>query len=166
MTRDTLFRIIIPSGLYAAFGVWAGVRLAAHNALIPYKVFNVIGYGLAILGVIVLSQVVVESERYKGIILNHVSEQIVGFLVFSGVAFVLYSMHWSQGPSAKVLEEFGPKYMMFFVLPSMMFLNIGVHGIDHAVPWSEKTRYTVLGAYLTGGGLLLQLYAAISDLFA
>lgn len=166
MTRDTLFRLVIPGTLYIAFGVWAGMKLDALHSLITYKVINVVGYGLAFLGLVVLSQLIAGSERYRKFILNHVSEQIVGFLVFSGVAFALYSMHWSHGPSAKVLETFGLKYFMFFAAPSMLILNIGVHGVDHPVPWSDTARYTVLGAYLAGGGMVLQLYAAVSDLFA
>ena len=166
MSRDTLIRIVIPSVLYAAFGIWVAEKLAAHPGLLTYKVFNVVGCSMALLGMVVLSQLVVANERYKALILETVSQQVLAFLIFSGAALMLFSMHWAKGPSASSLEKFGPQYFFVFVLPSMVFFNIGINGVDRPLPWSDKTRYTAFGAYLAGGGMLLQLYAAVSDLMA
>ncbi len=166
MTRDTLIRIAFPFTVYAGFGLWVGWKLAGHHGLVAYKIFNVIGYVMALLGMVVLSQLVVENERYKAFILEHVSEQVFAFLICSGGALMLYSLHWATGPSSVAIEDFGPRYFFYFVMPSMMFFNFGVHGVENPLPWSDRTRYTAFGAYLAGGGMILQCYSAFCDLMA
>jgi len=79
---------------------------------------------------------------------------------------MLYGLHWAKGPSAAAMEDFGPRFFFFFVMPSMLFINFGVGDGDNTLPWSDETRYTVFGAYLAGGGMVLQIYAAICDLLA
>ncbi|MDT8992800.1 hypothetical protein RQP54_18145 [Curvibacter sp. APW13] len=165
MTRDTLFRIVVPMALYAALGWWVGDKLASYPGLVAYKFFNTCGATMSILGMVVLSQLVVENPKYKAIILEHVAEQFLLLLTVGGGGLLIYAMHWTQGPSAEVVEGLGPRFYMYFVLPSMVFLNMSVNGVEHKLPWSEKTRVTAFGAYLAGGGMLLQLYAAIKDMW-
>lgn len=159
-------RVLIPFAVYGFLGWMAGQKLAGHPGLVEYKLFNVIGYAMALLGMVVLSQLVVESERYRTFILEHFSQHVIAFLIASGGALMLYGFHWSSGPSAKVVEALGVKVFFSFVMPSMLVFSIGIHGTESPVPWSDKTRLTVFGAYLAGGGMLLQFYAAICDLFA
>lgn len=165
MTRDTLFRAVVPMTLYALFGWWVGGKLAAYPGLVDYKVFNSCGAAMTILGMVVLSQLVVDNPRYKAIVLEHVAGQFLLLLTVGGGGLLVYAMAFAQGPSAQVVEAVGPQYYMYFVLPSMMFMNFTVNGVDNPLPWSDKTRITAFGAYLSGGGMLLQLYAAIKDMW-
>jgi len=166
MTRNTWFRIVIPCISYGVFGLWVGATLTRHHGLVTYKIFNVVGYILAMLGMVVLSQLVVQNTRYKAFILKHLSGQFLLFLIISGGVLMLYSLHWANGPSAAAMEDFGPRFFFFFVMPSMLFINFGVGDGDNTLPWSDETRYTVFGAYLAGAGMVLQIYAAICDLLA
>lgn len=165
MTWRDWFRILFPIALYAGFGWWIGKKLDGHPGLVAYKFFNVVGYVMALCGMIVLSQLVVANERYKSFILEHFSKQVLAFVIFSGAALMFYALCWSEGPSAKVLEDFGPRFFFFFSMPSMLLFNAAIHGVEHKLPWSDKTRFSAFGAYLTFGGTLLQFYAALCDLF-
>lgn len=166
MTRDTLFRIVVPMALYAAFGWWVGGKLASYPGLVAYKVFNACGAAMSILGMVVLSQLVVESPRYKSIVLHHVAEQFQALLSLGGVAFMLYALHGAQGPSAAVVQTVGVDFFFALAMPSLMFLGLTVTGLERPLRWSEESRVTVFGAYLAGGGMLLQLYAAIKDMWS
>lgn len=165
MTRDTLVRIVIPIALYVAFGWWIGGKLASYPGLVEYKFFNACGGVMSILGAVVLSQLVVDNPRYKEFVLKYVAEQFLSFLSFAGAALMLYAMHWATGPSASVVKGLGVNFFFFIVGPSMLFMNITVHGVERPVPWTDKTRYTAFGGYLAGGGMSLQLYASIKDMW-
>lgn len=165
MTRDTLLRIVVPMTVYAAFGWWMGGKLAAYPGLVGYKFFNACGAAMSLMDMVVLSQLVVESPRYKKLVLVHVAGQFLLLLTCSGGALMIYAMHWATGPSAAVLSSLGVKYFAFFVLPSTLFMNIAVNGVEKPLPWSDKTRLTAFGGYLAGGGMLLQVYAAIQDIW-
>lgn len=166
MTRDTALRILLPSAIYLAFGWWIGSKLIAIPSFQTFKVLNVIGLTYDLFGVCVLSRFITSNEKYRSMVSGPVAEQFGGLVVFAGLGFILCGQFGPEGPSKARLEEYSIFAFMYFIVPTFMYVGHLVVGIERKPPWSEDTRSKLFGGFFLLGGILIQLYAAVLDLYS
>ncbi len=165
MSRDFFLRITLPVALYCCFGWWVGTKLIAIPNFQTFKVLNIVGLTYDFIGVTVLSRFISSNAKYQSLISGRVAEQFSGLVVFSGVGLIICGFFGPDGPSKAHLESFAMSAFILFVLPTITYINNVVIGVDRELPWSPEVRAKLFGGFFLLGGILIQLYAAVLDLY-
>ena len=164
MRRSTVVFSICIAALFGA-GVYMGVALSKLPKLEAFKLLNVLGLTLDLLALLVLSEFVLSSERWK----SFVVEWVAGVLLWGQTVVPLGAAFGAEflaaGPSTSRAAGF------FFTLFAYSLLPLAV--LDHAVFYpsrfsvADKTQRTRrFGLLLLVSGVLVQLVAAFQDLYA
>lgn len=165
MSRDFFLRIALPVVLYCWFGWWVGTKLIAIRDFQTFKVLNIVGLSYDFIGITVLSRLVSSNTKYQSLISGTIATQFSGLVVFSGLGLILCSAFGPDGPSKARLESFAINAFILFAAPTITYVNSFVIGVDNELPWSEETRTKLFGGFFLLSGILIQLYAAILDLY-
>ncbi|MDO8810686.1 MAG: hypothetical protein Q7J38_01475 [Gallionella sp.] len=165
MSRDFLLRIALPIVIYVYIGWWIGTKLIAIPSFQTFKVLNIIGLIYDLIGVCVLSRFISSNKKYQSLISGQVADQFLGIVVFSGIGLILCGYFGPNGPSKPRFELFAMSAFLFFVMPTIMFVGNLVIGIDRKPPWSEETRAKIFGGFFLLGGIVIQIYASVLDLY-
>jgi len=151
-----------------SLGTLFGFALSAVNDLEIFKVLNVIGLFYDIVGLIILSEVLSQSEKFQKFIADifsglfmwaHMAVPIGIFL--SG--FILNYI--SEYPSAKITSGIGVGILFWMFIPSLVVEDIVFKAKTKRFQ-TPKERSRFLGGFLLLSGLLIQFIAAIKDLLA
>lgn len=147
-----------------ALGLWLGTAIAAHPKLETFKLFNIFGLTLDLLGLVVLSELVVASERWKSFVVKWVagvllwSQTVVPLAAAAGASLV------SSAPSSSKAATFFVSLFVYSLIP----LALLDHTVFYPRNWdaADKTQRTRrFGLLLLVSGLLVQLVAAFRDLY-
>lgn len=146
-------------------GVFLGQALAAHPKLETFKLLNIVGLTYDLLGIVVLAEVVAQSERLKAFMVKWVA----GFLSWAQSVVPLGALvgAWvaSASPSSSVATGFFASFWAY----SILILAV----IDSTVFFPRLQRLQDLslrartfGLLLLLTGVVIQIVAAFKDLYA
>lgn len=160
---NQLFFVFI--GALGVAGAFLGHVLAAHPKLESFKLLNVVGLTYDLLGIVVLSEIVMESERLKAFMVKWVA----GFILWAQTVVPLGALIgvWTAGtsPSSGIAAGFFASFWAYslFILAT----------IDSTVffPRFERLqslslRARTFGLLLLVTGVVIQIVAAFKDLYA
>jgi hypothetical protein len=163
LSNRTLF--LLYSG-YFAFFFWIGWRatqwLAALPHFAPYKVYNFVGQVYGVIGVILLTPLLIENERFNRIIVGPVAEWF--HAVTTGV---LCGVMVASALAPVTKTAIGVTELLTPALFLMLFVNVNLFGIflfEQRDAFAPKWRAKIFGGIVLGVGLGLQLLGAWLDL--
>lgn len=146
-------------------GVYMGVALSRLPKLETFKLLNILGLTLDLLGLLVLSEVVLSSERWKAFVVKWVAGVLLWGQTVVPLGAALGAEVFGVGQSTSRAAGF------FFALFAYSLVPLAV--LDHAVFYpgkfsmADKTQRTRrFGLLLLASGVLVQLVAAFQDLYA
>lgn len=164
MRRDT---IIFVGGivLLLSVGYFLGSALASHPKLETFKLLNILGLSLDLLGLIVLSEYVAASEKWKALVVNW----IAGILLWTQTVVPLGAAigAWlnSTSASSSKASAFFVALFVYSLLP-LALLDIAVV-YPNKLDVADKTQRTRrFGLLLLLSGIVVQIIAAFQDLHA
>ena len=156
--------------LFYAVGAGVAYRLGSLQKLEMFKVLNIVGIIYGLVGVVVLSEFVAQNETWR----RFMVERLSGLLIWAHGAIplgaavtslILYLAARNQFPSAIIV---GPSFMgfAFYSLIPTFFVEDFVF-----VPKSPRLkdpllRTRIFGLFLIVTGIVVQLIAAIQDVFS
>ena len=163
MHRTTAVFAIFIAALLGA-GVYMGVALSRLPKLETFKLLNILGLTLDLLGLLVLSEIVLSSERWKAFVIKWVAGVLLWGQTVVPLGAALGAEVLGVGPSTSRAAGF------FFALFAYSLVPLAV--LDHAVFYpgrfsvADKTQRTRrFGLLLIASGVLVQLIAAFQDLY-
>lgn len=146
-------------------GVFLGHALAAHPKLETFKLLNVVGLTYDLLGIVVLSEVVAQSERLKAFLVKWVA----GYLLWAQSVVPLGALIGAWAASASPSSSVATGFFASFWVYSIFILA----AIDSTVfsPRFERLqnlslRARTFGLLLLVTGVVIQIVAAFKDLYA
>lgn len=166
MKRDLLLRVLLPAFIYGAIGWWFGSKIVAIQNVQTFKILNIIGLTFDLGGILVLSHFVASSVRIQRFIANEFIENFVAFLISAIVGAIAYSFHGKPGPSTEALKDMAMAGTIVLVGPVINTILTFIVGIDSRMPYTDETKCKLFGFSLLAFGLLIQLYAAVLDLYS
>ncbi|WP_207002624.1 hypothetical protein [Trinickia mobilis] len=143
-------------------GATLGYVLSGYQRLFPYKLLNIAGIVYGLVGVVVLSEMVAQSDHLKKFMIRWVGGVLIwahtivpiGALVGAGLGY--------DRPSAAITAKFSLSFFAY----SVLVLTV----VDFAVvsPQAERrrplsSRTQAFGLILLVSGLVVQLIAAVQD---
>lgn len=164
MTRVTaVFNVWI--GFLLAVGFALGVGIAAHPKLETFKLLNILGLTLDLLGLVVLSEFVSSSERWKSFVVKWVAGVLLWAQTVIPLAAAAGASFAASAPSSSKASAFFIALFGYSLIPLAL--------LDHTVFYpsrfdlADKTQRTRrFGLLLLISGVLVQLLAAFQDLYA
>ena len=164
MHRTTALFLLFIAALLGA-GIYMGVALSRLPKLETFKLLNILGLTFDLLGLLVLSEFVLSSERWKAFIVRWVAGVLLWGQTVVPLAAALGAWVFGVGPSTARASDF------FFALFAYSLIPLAV--LDHMVFYpsrfsvADKTQRTRrFGLLLLASGVLVQLVAAFQDLYA
>ncbi len=163
MHRSTAIFLAFVATLFLA-GAYVGVAVSRLPKLETFKLLNILGLTFDLLGLLVLSEFVLSSDRWKAFVVKWVAGVLLWGQSVVPLGAALAAMTFPTGPSAHRAEGF------FFTLFAYSLVPLAV--LDHAVFYpgrfnnADKTQRTRwFGLLLLVSGVLVQLVAAFQDLY-
>jgi len=152
--------------LYGVIGWWFGSKLIAIPNLQGFKVLNILGLAADFAGIIILSRFVSQNARYQKLVAGPIAEQIYSFL-FVSVTTVFVRCHAGQsGVSSTQLQAISGNLFMFMLVPVSGFLPAFTEKVIPTLKWTEERKTSALGGALLVFGVLVQIWAAVLDLYS
>jgi hypothetical protein len=155
-----LILIAVGAGIACCLGSWDKLEL--------FKLLNVIGLLYGLLGVLVLSEFVLESPKWRNLVIERVSGVLLwvhlGIPIGAAVTSLFLALLASKAfPSAAV---FGSASFAFFLwtVPGGLLLENFVFVPKWPRFREPAVRTRTFGLLLVAGGLVAQLVAAIQDM--
>jgi len=155
----------VPSLAYGFIGWWFGEALIAIPELQTFKVLNIIGLTFDLLGITILSRFVSSNPRYQSFVSGPIAEHLFGFAVCAHFGILLCSKFGPSGPSKLALENISYGSLIFVLMWMTFFIQIFVNPPEGKLPWSDETRSKLLGGFFLFSGIIIQLFAAVQDLY-
>jgi hypothetical protein len=149
-----------------ALGACTGYRLSAQQKLEVYKLLNVVGLCYDLLAVVVLSEIVGLSTKWKKTSVETLAPMVLWFhTVFPlGVALGgLVASVLMHRPSGRAVSAFAFAFWVYSIIP-LSFLDAMVAFPRIPTLKPLDTRWRVFAVYLGLTGVTLQLVAAIVGL--
>jgi hypothetical protein len=149
-------------------GIALAYFLASLHRVEPFKLLNVVGIVYGLLGVIVLSEFVLEIERWRHFVVEILSGVLLWaqFAVPFGLAsasFVLFFIDKNAFPSSLVVGEASLSFFLYSLLPTAILEDV-VLVPKLKISKDPLVRARRLGLFLVVAGIVVQLIAAIQDL--
>jgi len=153
--------------LYVMGGSLAYMLGSLHR-LEPFKLLNVVGIVYGLLGIIVLSEFIVQNAKWT----RFVVETLSGVLVWahgaipigaSSTSFLLYLAAGSDFPSALIVGEASIIFLIYSLLPTWVVEDV-VFAPKLKISKDPLIRVRRFGLFLVIAGMAVQLIAAIQDL--
>lgn len=160
--RQRAFVIVV--AILLAVGACIGRALAAHPNLEPFKLLNIVGLTYDLLGLVVLSEAVAGSARWKSVVVRWLAGVILwGQTVIPlGAAIGAWSTNFA---SSSVASHFFFLFWAWSIMP-LAFLDAKVYYPRVTVDHGMDVRVKRLGVGLLFAGVLVQLLAGYFDLYA
>ena len=164
MTRITVvFNIWL--GFLLVVGFALGFGIAAHPKLETFKLLNILGLTLDLLGLVVLSEFVTSSEKWKSFVVKWVAGVLLWAQTVIPLAAAAGASIVADAPSSSKASAFFIALFGYSLIPLAL--------LDHTVFYpsrfdlADKTQRTRrFGLLLLISGVLVQLVAAFKDLYA
>jgi hypothetical protein len=148
---------------FLAVGYWTASQLMQVPKLQPFKVLNVAGLVVGMLGVVLLSQFVASHDRYKHFVVNRVAPQIISFFAGFPTGMVAASVLGETGPSRATVWSLAIGFQTGLAVVGVIAAKIRLFPAD---PERLDRNVSIAGAFLIGLGFVMQLIASLSDMFS
>jgi hypothetical protein len=150
--------------LYLGAGLLLGRFLEALPHLKEFKLYSVIAVVFDTLGIIALSERVLDSAKWRRIIHYYVGINILMFALGGYFGVVVYHHLLGDGPAHVAVGHllYGPT--LFTMVMILMFLSSVADIWETHFGISERTKTFVIGGVFLGSGLLLHFVSAVLDL--
>lgn len=157
---------VIFVSLVVVLGATTGYRLSSFPRLEVYKLVNIAGLLYDLLGVLVLSELVASSLKWKRIFVDTVAPAVLwlhmvfplGALLGAFLAGVL-----AHSPSWGTVAKFGVGFWSYSIIP-LSLLEMTVAFPPFTALKGLESRWRRFGLYLLLSGVGLQLIAAVLGL--
>ncbi len=146
-------------------GLAIGDALAHHPKLETFKLLNIIGLSYDLLGLIVLSELVVKSERWRLFVVRWVAGTLLWGQSVVPLGAALGAWFTTGKPSGAAAAAFFAYLWAYSLLP-LATLDAFVFYPRLAQLQDSEQRIRRLGVGLLLSGTIVQLVAAFKDLYA
>jgi hypothetical protein len=162
--RSSIIFLLFLAALFGV-GVYTGVAVASIPKLEAFKLLNILGLTYDLLGLIVLSEFVLESERWKAFMVHWVAGTLLWAQSVIPIGAAFGAEFLSTGPSAARAAAFFFALFAYSLVPLSALDEVVFNPRRFGV--GEKTERTKrFGLLLLLSGVLIQLVAAFLDLYA
>jgi zinc transporter ZupT len=145
-------------------GAGIGLVLAHHPKLDSFKLLNIAGLCYDFLGLVVLSEIVITSARWKNFTIRWVAGPILWGQTVAPIGAAIGA--WSSGAaSSAIVTSFFLKFWACSILP-LCFLDAKVFYPRELADRDIESRVKRLGFGLLVAGVLVQLLAGFLDLYS
>ena len=165
--RNRAFSIL--SMFLSAVGAVIGFSLSSMHRLETFKLLNILGIVYGLVGVLVLSEFVAQSEKWRQFVVEKFSGVFIwshGFIPLGGAlaAVPLFFCFTSDRfPSSLVVLKSFPLFFGLALIPTF-FLEDFVFVPKMKTSKDPLIRSRRFGGFLVVAGMIVQLIAAIQDL--
>lgn len=168
MLKDFLIRIAAPFVVVAAAGFWLAMKLIAIPGLQTFKVLNVVGISFDLVGVGLLSHFLSIKPRFQAFVVGPLAENIMGVLLAIPVGMAICVHFGPDGPSRELVETITYSVGIYILMASTFFIGNFVVASDEAPAGrlAPEIRANLLGLFFLVGGLIIQLIAAVQDMYS
>ena len=161
--RNLLFLIVLAG--FALVGAYLGYALAHHPKLVWFKLLNILGLTYGLLGILVLSEFAITSPRITGFFVNWVAGVLLWGQSVVPLGAAVGAWLTSSGPSSSVAASFFVALFVYSLFP-LALLDSFVFNHEARARMTPEQRSRVFGLLLLTFGTLVQLVAALHDLYA
>jgi hypothetical protein len=149
-------------------GIALAYYLGSLHRVETFKLLNVVGIVYGLLGVIVLSEFVLEIKRWRHFVVEVLSGVLLWaqFAIPSGLAsasFILFFIDKNAFPSSLVVGKASLSFFLYALLPTAVLEDV-VFVPKLRLSKDPLVRARRLGLFLVVAGIVVQLIAAIQDL--
>jgi hypothetical protein len=163
VARDKYVFIIFLAVLLG-IGFTLGVSVASHPKLEPFKLLNIVGLSYDLLGLIVLSEMVVTSDRCKRFVVSWGA----GIILWGQTTIPLgaaVGAWFSSSISSSIAAGFFLTFWVYSLLPlGLLDAKVFYPRFAHDAGMDIRAKRMGLGLLLAG--VFVQLVAAFYDLYA
>ena len=153
--------------IFIALGVWIGVETTFLSNVQPFKLLNIIGLSFDLFGVLLLTYIVTSNQRVKQAIANWggvLGVALTGFFFLGFFVGLLIGSLLLGGKDHGLFAYMGP--VLIAALISAYFIEDTVMIPKLKYLQSDDRRLKFLGGYFILVGLIIQIYAALLDLWS
>ena len=151
--------------VFVVFGFWCATKLVAIPNIQIFKVLNIIGLVFDLAGVAILSKFITDNERFKAFIVDSLALYISIFLLAVPIGMILGTFFSPSAPSQEVIRNFAMGLVIYCTWP-IILTNLFVVGENGPPRTTVEFRVNLIGAFFLASGLIVQLVAAVSDLYS
>ena len=168
LLRDLLIRIAVPFVAVAAVGFWFATKLIAIPGLQTFKVLNIVSISFDLVAVALLSHFLSNNPRYHAFVIGPVAENIIGVLVAIPVGMIVCVNFGPDGPSRELVESITYSVGAYIMAAAISFIGNFVIAGEESVAgrFAPDVRANLLGLFFLVGGLVIQLIAAVQDMYS
>lgn len=150
--------------LLFGLGLLVGHEVSTLPKLEPFKLLNILGLSLDLLGLLVLSEFVASSERVKEFVVKWVAGVVIWGITVVSIG-ALAGAALSSGQSSSKAASFFFKLFAYATLP-LGALDYTVFNPFSPLSQDRSQRTRRFGLLLLASGAVVQLIAAFQDLYA
>jgi hypothetical protein len=150
--------------IFVLLGLALGYRLSALPKLETYKLLNVWGLSYSFFAVVVLSEVLGASAKWKTICVKFLAPAVLWFCTlfpFGALAGALTSLLLADKPNAESFAKFCLYFFGYSVIPLSILNDVVVLPKLPFLRQDIDTRWRWFGLFLLLSGVAFQLIAAI-----
>ncbi len=162
MRHRFLFFLVLAA--FATAGCWLGITLSRHPKLEWFKLLNIVGLACDFLGILVLSEIAISSERVSQFFVNWLAGLLLWGQTVVPLGAATGSWLFGEGPSQSLVTQFFTSYFVYSLLP-LAVLEGFVFGPEARARYGTTQRSRAFGLWLLIVGTLAQLVAAFKDLY-
>lgn len=168
LLKDFVIRIAAPFTAAAAAGFWFATKLMAIPELQAFKVLNIIGISFDLVGVSLFSHFLSSNLRFQTLVVGPLAENILMAFVAIPTGMIICVHFGPSGPSLELVKAITYGVGIYIMLGATFFIRNFVVASDRTTAgmFSPNTRANILGLFFLVGGLVLQMIAAIQDLYS
>ena len=153
--------------LLATVGGGIAYRLSSIPKLELFKILNIVGIAYGLVGIVVLSEFVIQNEKWR----LFVVEKLSGILIWahgaiplgaSATTLGLFVFAREQFPSALPIGASFVGFMFYSIIPTL-FIEHFVFVPKHQHYKDPVLRTRIFGLFLVVTGMVVQLIAAVQD---
>lgn len=145
-----------------------GTKLIAIPGLQTFKVLNVIGISFDLVGVGLLSHFLSTKPKFQAFVIGPLAEHIMGVLLAIPVGMMICVHFGPDGPSRALVEAITYSVGVYIMMASTFFIGNFVVASEEtpAGRFAPDARANLLGLFFLIGGLVIQLIAAVQDMYS
>lgn len=156
---------IVVLAIVATFSAYGAVRLSKLDGLEPSQLLNILGILADLVGAVCLLEIVLKSDRLKGFLVTWVAGGLLWGIPVACLGAAIGGWLFSHHDAGVALGTFFFRFFIWSVLP-LSVLESTVFFPQVALFQDLTVRARIFGAFLIISGLVIQLLAAVLDLYA
>ncbi len=156
-----VFAVFIAALLLA--GIYLGVSVSRLPTLEPFKLLNILGLTLDLLGLLVLSEFVLGSERWTTFVVKWIAGLLLWGQTVVPLGAALGAEVFGDGPSSSRAASFFFALFAYSLIP-LAILDSTVFNPTRLTDADKTQRARRFGLLLLVSGILVQIVAAFHDL--